>query len=509
MERPALRQLLDDVRAERVDLVVVYKVDRLTRSLTDFVKLTELFDAHNVSFVSVTQAFNTSTSMGRLTLNVLLSFAQFEREVAGERIRDKIALSKQRGMWMGGQPPLGYDGIDRKLVVNDQEAETVRLIFQRYLEVGSIAALKQSLDDQGIRSKRRCYKNGKEVGGAPISRGALYQILRNRIYRGEIAHRGNVYPGNHDAIVDAEIWDRVQEQLQNRSGKKRGRRPSKSEPSLLNGLVFDEHGHRLTLSHANKKGKRYRYYVSAPLVRGDRDAKGIRVPAPDLEDLIIQTIADQLADAAWITQKFGSGLDADHIECLVDVTQSLSSKISNADRHGSRPDSPTVTDLLHGLIDTIVVGKRLIELWLDHSGIARAIVAIDQKLTLETDTNEPINIAIDARHMRCGKQVKLIVGEIETERLKPNRDLIALIVDAHRWFEDLKSGRRKTIAEIAKLEKHPLTHVSRSISLAFLAPDIAEIILAGRQPATLTPEHLKACRPLPLEWQEQRDLLLG
>src|ERR1700758_895652 len=213
MERPALQKLLDEVRGKRIDVIVVYKVDRLTRSLADFAKLVELFDAHGVSFISVTQAFNTTTSMGRLTLNMLLSFAQFEREIAGERIRDKIAASKAKGMWMGGNVPLGYDVKDRELIVNEAEAETVRLIFRRYAELGSVALLKAEFDRLGIVSKRREGAGGALSGGKLFSRGALYLMLQNRIYRGEISHQGKAYPGHHGAIVDSELWQIVQEKL--------------------------------------------------------------------------------------------------------------------------------------------------------------------------------------------------------------------------------------------------------------------------------------------------------
>src|SRR5688572_17360723 len=254
MQRPSLQKLLEDVRSGLIDIVVVYKVDRLTRSLADFAKVTELFDAHQTSFVSVTQQFNTSTSMGRLTLNVLLSFAQFEREVAGERIRDKIALSKRRGMWMGGLPPLGYDGVNGELVVNEAEAETVRFIFHHYLEIGSIADLKRSLDAAGVVSKRRRFSDGREVGGVPLSRGALYQILRNRLYRGEIAHRGEVHRGNHQPIVAADLWSVVQEKLAGQSRRKRGVRSGGSQPALLADFAFDGEGNRLTPTYAVKAG---------------------------------------------------------------------------------------------------------------------------------------------------------------------------------------------------------------------------------------------------------------
>src|SRR5450759_3899497 len=210
MERPALQRMLGDIRARKIDVVVVYKVDRLTRSLADFAKIVEVFDAQGVSFVSVTQAFNTTSSMGRLTLNVLLSFAQFEREVTGERIRDKIAASKKKGMWMGGQPALGYDVKDRKLVVNEQEALTVCHIFRRYVQLRSVHALRDDLADAGIKSKCRMRPDGAEYGGQKFSRGALYLILQNRLYRGEIPHKGNSYPGEHTAIVDKPLWDDVQ-----------------------------------------------------------------------------------------------------------------------------------------------------------------------------------------------------------------------------------------------------------------------------------------------------------
>jgi len=214
MERPALRRLLADIVARKVDVVVVYKVDRLTRSLADFAKIVEIFDANAVSFVSITQAFNTTTSMGRLTLNVLLSFAQFEREVTGERFRDKIAASKKKGLCMGGLPSLGYDVEDRKLVVNEAEAETVRMIFRRYLDLGSVRELKASLDAEGVVSKRRTAADGSPYGGHAFSRGPLYQMLQNRVYRGEIVHKGAAYPSEHPPIVDEDLWLRVQQKLE-------------------------------------------------------------------------------------------------------------------------------------------------------------------------------------------------------------------------------------------------------------------------------------------------------
>ena len=301
MDRPALKLLLSDIHAGKVDVVVVYKIDRLTRSLFDFAKIVEAFDARGVSFVSITQQFNTTTSMGRLTLNVLLSFAQFEREVAGERIRDKIAASKKKGIWMGGLPSLGYDVQNRKLVVNEEEARTVVYIFRRYIELRSVRALQAELDGAGIRSKRRTLANGTTFGGQKLSRGALYLMLQNRIYRGEITHKGNAYPGEHPPIVDKVLWDQVQAILAgNRVDRATGAKIK--QPSLLAGLVFDEIGERLTPSHAVKKGTRYRYYVSRSLIIGTAKdkSKGRRIPAANLETLVTTRLRSFLADEGAI-----------------------------------------------------------------------------------------------------------------------------------------------------------------------------------------------------------------
>src|SRR6202166_852476 len=301
MERPALQQLLAEIQAGRVDIVVVYKVDRLTRSLADFAKIVEIFDAKGASFVSITQQFNTTTSMGRLTLNVLLSFAQFEREVTGERIRDKIAASKKKGMWMGGVPPLGYQVRDRGLVVVDSEAETVRCIFRRYAELGSIRLLQEELDAQGLRSKCWTSASGRLRGGKPFARGALYLMLQNRIYRGEIVHKELSYPGEHTPIIDQELWDTVQAQLAgNAAQRNAGGRAA--QPSLLAGMLFDGDGNRMTPSHAVKKGTRYRYYASRALITKDQadGSAGLRIPAGEIEQLVASRVRQWLLDPGSI-----------------------------------------------------------------------------------------------------------------------------------------------------------------------------------------------------------------
>lgn len=291
MERPALKRLLEDIKTGKIQTVVVYKVDRLTRSLADFAKIVDIFDAYNASFVSVTQQFNTTTSMGRLTLNMLLSFAQFEREIAGERIRDKIAASKKKGMWMGGNVPLGYGVKDRKLVVNELEAATVGVIFRHYAELGSVALLKAQLDRLGIVSKRREGAGGRLAGGQHFSRGALYLMLQNRIYQGEITHQGVAYPGQHAAIIDPELWQIVQDKLA-ANRQDRSLAVGAEASSLLAGLIADAGGNPMTPTHAKKRAKRYRYYVSASLLAGERPQakQGMRIPAGDIEGLVLDRL---------------------------------------------------------------------------------------------------------------------------------------------------------------------------------------------------------------------------
>ena len=285
LERPALQRLLAEVDAGRVDMIVVYKIDRLTRSLADFARLVERLEAKGCSFVSVTQAFNTSSSMGRLTLNVLLSFAQFEREVTGERIRDKIAASKKKGLWMGALPPLGYDPhpdrTRRELIINEDEAKTVRMIFALYERLGSLAAVEQEADQRGLRSKHRVFASGSKQGGTNISRGHLHRILTNPIYRGLIVHKDKTWPGTHDPIIDEATWNRVQDKLQEAQARRRGsstKNPD-SATSPLVGRLFDPSGDRLTPTHTTRQGRRHRYYVSNRLITGGADPSGWRLPA--------------------------------------------------------------------------------------------------------------------------------------------------------------------------------------------------------------------------------------
>src|SRR5436190_2285480 len=297
-DRPALRQLLEDIRAGKIDVIVVYKVDRLTRSLADFAKLVELFDKHSVSFVSVTQQFNTTTSMGRLTLNVLLSFAQFEREVTSERIRDKIAASKRKGLWVGGMAPLGYDTKDRKITVNEAEADRVRGIFRGYLKLGSLNLLMADLRTRGIVTKVRTLKTGETVGGIPFTRGPLAHLLRNRFYIGEVIFKGETLAGEQPAIVDRSLFEAVQVKL---SQQVRNYKVSRTKSvAVLLGRIFDDRGHRMTPSHARRRGIKYRYYISSALLQGRPKQAGAvsRIPANEFEALVIKSVRERIKQPA-------------------------------------------------------------------------------------------------------------------------------------------------------------------------------------------------------------------
>ena len=302
MERPALQRLLTDIGAGKVETVVVYKVDRLTRSLADFTRIVEMFEANDVSFVSITQQFNTTTSMGRLTLNMLLSFAQFEREVTGERIRDKIAASKRKGMWMGGVVPLGYDVVARRLVINEAEAETVRTLFRLYQQHANARLVKEEADRRGLRTKLRRPNNGRRLGGEPFTPGHIYKLLSNPIYVGEISHKGVRYPGEHEAIIDRGTWESVQEQLEGTAIVRHHNSNAKA-PGLLAGILFDEEGNRMVPSHASKAGRRYRYYVSRLASEKSPDAgTGWRLPAPMIEDAVVKGACAFLRDKLRLTQ---------------------------------------------------------------------------------------------------------------------------------------------------------------------------------------------------------------
>ena len=458
MERPGLQMLLGDIRARRIDIVVVYKVDRLTRSLADFAKLVELFDAQSVSFVSVTQSFNTTSSMGRLTLNVLLSFAQFEREVTGERIRDKIAASKQKGLWMGGVVPLGYRVEDRKLLVEEQEAQTIRLIFERYRDLRSLPALQKDLRDRCIVSRKRTLSSGKVVGGTHLTNGPLAAILRNRVYLGEINHRQNSYPGEHLPIVDQGLFEEVQSILNaNRQGT-RDRRDATN--MLLMGKIFDDRGNRMSPAYAIKKGVRYRYYTSCVLAQGRREDAGTiaRVSAMQIEQIVLEGLRQARGKSA---------------------------------RHTT---VATGMDIVAG-VERVVVHPRTID-----------VVTATHFAADHTDSTEPHIIRIAWPGPVANPRREVIRPEGATSpspkpmRSQPRTKLIIAIATARHWLAEVLKGDA-TLDIIAEREKCSERHIRSMLSLACLAPDIVKAAVSGHLPQGLGMTRLA---DLPTDWSEQR-----
>jgi site-specific DNA recombinase len=506
MERPALQHLLADIDTGLVDVVVVYKVDRLTRSLADFAKIVERFDQRGVSFVSVTQQFNTTTSMGRLTLNVLLSFAQFEREVTGERIRDKIAASKRKGMWMGGYPPLGYDAKDRTLVINPDEAQRVRTIFEQYLRLKSVRRLKSWLDDHDHRSKYRVSATGRSFGGAKFSRGALYTLLQNRIYLGEIVHKGQCYPGAHRAILDQMVWNQAQELLAHNRVEQVGRHRAK-EPSLLVGLLFDGEGHRLTPIHSTKLGKRYRYYETRPLETNDtKKTKSRRVSAHDLEHVVVGALLQFLQNDTQITTVLRPlRLTASENRRLIRQASAIATgweKLSQVGQIG----------LLKEIIHRIVLDDRSADIEVSHRGVATGLLSRAKEIEpragwQQLNGSSHITAVTETRWCRSG--IRLITPEQGSNARSPRTDpaLIKAVARAHVWREHLLAGDAATTADIAGMAGVSPRYVRKVLNLIYVSPRLVEAILAGRQRPDLTLTEL--CAVLPIEWlaQEQRNRL--
>ena len=503
MERPAFQRLLSDVSAGQIDVVVVYKVDRLTRSLSDFAKIVDIFDRHAVSFVSVTQQFNTTSSMGRLTLNILLSFAQFEREVTGERIRDKIAASKKKGMWMGGQPSLGYEVKDRRLIVNNAEAETVRHIFRRYTELKSVRELKENLDAAGIVSKVRTASDGSRYGGRPIVRGALYLMLQNRIYRGEIVHKGKSYPGEHEAIVDEALWNNVQAILtQNRVDRANG--TPGNEPNLLTGILFDAQGGRMSPTHANKRGTRYRYYISRSLLEGSAKAKalGQRIPAVALESLVVRRICGWLADPAGVLQAFQhAAFDAVTQKRLIERARDFAKQDHDLGIEGLRA-------FMRSSIVRVQVHADRIDIMLDQYQVCRCLDETPEQTeaidNAQPEAHRPVTmLSIPARLKRTGKEMRIIVGD-GSDPATPDTGLVRLLVRANAIRDQLLADRSLTFEDIAKSEGVVPSYATRLFRLTILAPDIVSAILSGRHPPELTARRLMDDTRLPLDWNDQR-----
>jgi site-specific DNA recombinase len=462
LERPAIKNLLADVKAGLIDIVLVYKVDRLTRSLADFAKLVEMFDTHGVSFVSVTQAFNTTNSMGRLTLNVLLSFAQFEREVTGERIRDKIAASKKKGIWLGGGVPLGYRIQDRKLLVDPDESATVKLMFERYLALESMPLLLTELRERGIKTRVRSCGIDQTVGGVPFTLGPLAYLLRNRTYRGEVCHKGAVYPGEHEPLFDTELFDAVQVKLaQNRV---HSHASLESSRALLMGKIFDDRGNIMKPAHSRKNGLRYPYYISRALVEGRKAEAGTihRVAAQDIEPKIIEALKA-------CSFKMLAPLEVDGTDSNKDVAH-------------------------------ILIGSM----------VARIVIETSQiVIDLQEGTGAPLDkpricIPWNRKPPRAKREIILPYSDSSKDRrpikAKARASLIRAIAKGQAWLQDLITGRIPDTGAIALSEGRSERSVQMVLSLAFLAPEIVEAAVAGKLPRGMGVTRLM---DLPPVWSEQ------
>jgi site-specific DNA recombinase len=498
-DRPALQRLLADITVGRVDTIVVYKIDRLTRSLADFAKIVEVLDARGASFVSVTQQFNTTTSMGRLTLNILLSFAQFEREVIGERIRDKIAASKRKGMWVGGIPPLGYRAQDGKLLVVESEAEIVRAIFRRYAALRSVRLLRDELEAREINSKSWTTVSGRRVGGKPLSRGALYLILQNRLYRGEIVHKRQSHPGEHTPIIDQLLWDAVQAQLAaNTAERNSGTRTR--QLSLLAGMLFDGNGNRMTPTHATKKGTRYRYYVSRPLIASDQSDRsaGLRIPAGEIEQAVTSGMRQWLVDPGSVYQATR----------LADPSAQRRLIARAAEIGRSWPELPAARQraFLTALIKRIDVVANRIDIHLRPTRLGMVDIAATPSPGETDDETQILSVPIELR--RSGREIKLLIERADPfATAKPDARLIKLLIRARRFNATLIDSDGVPFAALVKREGVSPSYFTRLVRLSYLAPDITQAILDGRQPRDLTADKLLVHSRLPLTWDEQRRML--
>jgi len=499
IDRPALQRLLADIAAGRVETVVVYKIDRLTRSLADFAKIVEILDARGASFVSVTQQFNTTTSMGRLTLNILLSFAQFEREVIGERIRDKIAASKKKGMWMGGIPPLGYRAQDGKLLVIKSEAEIVRAVFRRYAELGSVRLLKGELEARGINSKSWTTASGRRVGGKSFSRGALYLILQNRLYRGEIVHKGQSHPGEHTPIIDQPLWDAVQAQLAANTAERNSGTCTR-RPSLLAGMLFDGDGNRMTPTHAAKEGTRYRYYVSRPLITTDQTDRsaGLRIPAGEIEQAVTSRLRRWLVDPGSVYQAIR----------LADPSaqRRLIARAEEIGKSWSELPATRQRTFFAALIERIDVEANRIDIHLRPRRLSTLLDIAGTPLSSATDEVQILSVPIKLR--RAGREITMLIdGADPFATAKPDARLIKLLIRARRFNSTLVDSDGVPFAALAKREGVSPSYFTRLVRLSYLAPDIIQAVLDGRQPRDLTADRLLAHSRLPLTWHEQRRVL--
>lgn len=487
MDRPGLKQLLAEVEADRVDVIVLYKVDRLTRSLADFARIVEVLDGAGASFVSVTQSFNTTTSMGRLTLNVLLSFAQFEREVTGERIRDKVAASKAKGMWMGGVVPLGYQVVARKLLVEENEAATVRLIFGLYAELGSTNQVVDELRRRGVVTKARTLSDERKFGGMEFTRGSLAHLFKSRVYIGEVSHRDQVYAGEHEGIVERELWKRVQALL---AGNSRERRVSArgTQPSLLAGMLRDGHGRPMTPTHATKGTRRYRYYVTRERETDDPH-RTWRLPAHAIEQVVVERLSQYLGDGSALIDRL-LNLSAETLELIQQRSATLAEGVL------AKPFASRVILLELGL--KVQVNDDCLDLTVDQASLLRRVLGNDHNCTRFADgAREPLTFNVPIEIRRRAQELRLVYRPTGgAAPAQVDQTLVGLIVRAHQARYRLLDGAN----EVSAVER---PHVTRLARLSYLAPDIVTAIIDGRQPPELTARQLMRTAHLPMCWQRQ------
>lgn len=507
MERPALRRLLDDIKAGKVDIVVVYKIDRLSRSMFDFLSMIRFFDEHGVSFVSVTQDLNTDTAMGRLVLNVLQSFAQFEREIASERIRDKIALSKKKGMWMGGTIPLGYDANDGKLEVNEAEAEIVRFIFTRFAKTSSATRLVREMKAKGYKTKIRMSRRGKTYPARDFTKSSIYQILNNKLYIGKIEHKakGEIYDGLHMAIIDMKLWNQVQAILKTNL-RERKRESHEDRPYLLKGILEDPDGYSMTPTFTRKKDNRiYRYYVSTQAVKkGYSECPLKTISAPLLEDIVLDYVRRILTNTEWLGQTLKT--EEDLAIALPDVKAML----QNFDRMWADLFPAEQARIVGLLIHKVTVHPTKLVIVFHAPGLASVLHELMPELTFKDgehpDMHKPmvVEIPVDFRKRHKRKIITAPNGQDIISGRNANFDdaLIKAVVRAHTWQEMIETGKARSIRDVAGRENVPSGYACKIIRLTELAPDITTAILNGRQPKAL--QLAEMMDDFPIRWDEQR-----
>ncbi len=484
LERPALKELFKDIEDGKVDIIVVYKVHRLTRSLMDFAKIVDIFDKNETSFVSITQHFNTTTSMGRLTLNILLSFAQFEREVTGERIRDKFAASKKKGMWMNGVAPMGYKSENRTLIIDEENAQKIRIIFDKYLELKSVHSLKTYLEENKIYTKT----------GKTFVKGHLYRILGSKTYIGKIEHKEKIYEGLHEAIIEEEIFNKAQKLLlENRIRKSCS--IDKKNPSLLAGKLFDDKNNYMSPSHSNTRNRKYRYYVSQALIQHRRNEAGTisKIPAGEIEKVVTQEIKNFVLDANNIQPL----LKKSDIQKQKELLKNISEKIDN--------------QFIRTILSKVVIYKEKVEITICKDRLLKVLEATAY------DTEYPEEIKFETKTpIKFTKNIKitstatngsvLILTNSDTQQPEINPTLVKAIAKSYLWNKQLLSGEVKSGAEIQKRENQKsYTYIKNILDLKFLAPEIIEAILTGTQPRNLTIKDLFDIKTL--DWNEQRKIV--